>query len=462
MFKKIIIFISVLISASSFLYAENKNAGSDPAWIYKGKFDEGMDFKDGLARIQNGFNERALYGFINESGKLIAPIKYHSATEFENGYARVGLKSGMGLINRDGRIVLQLKYTEAIYADIEDRAIVADKNFIYALVDFSGKEITPFKYQEIKKFSNGLAAVKYQSRYGFIDTSGNEVIPCTYHNAESFSEGLARVQKNGRTGYIDTTGKEVIPLIYDSGERIKDGIIFVTKDNKEGGLDKKGNIIIPFLYTGISDFKEGLARVAIKKNGSKFVFGYINNKGKEIIPPVYDEAAYTFSEGLAYVKQNGLFGYIDRENRVIIPFKYTHALNFTGGLARVKKSADLLRADTAYIDKTGREITDFRYKSAGEFIDGIASVSDGQNYGYIDTNGKEITPMIYDNGSTDFSEGYAFVKNRKECGFIDRSGKLVINIKHKTGCSGRNFKNGFAYLFVDISTSGYIKKPAGK
>ena len=43
-------------------------------------------------------------------------------------------------------------------------------------------------------FSEGLAAVQQDGRYGYIDTDGNWVVEPTYTNAGRFSEGFARVQ----------------------------------------------------------------------------------------------------------------------------------------------------------------------------------------------------------------------------------------------------------------------------
>ena len=57
---------------------------------------------------------------------------------------------------------------------------------------------------------------------------------------------------------------------------------------------------------------------AVKLNGKA---GFINTKGKEVIPFVYDDAD-SFSEGLAPVKNNELWGFINKKNELVIPYKY--------------------------------------------------------------------------------------------------------------------------------------------
>ena len=70
-------------------------------------------------------------------------------------------------------------------------------------------------YDENWRFSEGLAAVEKNGKYGFVDEAGKEVIPLIYDDVFDFSEGLAHVKKNDKHGFVDKTGKIVIPLIYD-------------------------------------------------------------------------------------------------------------------------------------------------------------------------------------------------------------------------------------------------------
>ncbi len=62
---------------------------------------------------------------------------------------------------------------------------------------------------------------------------------------------------------------------------------------------------IPCIYDMIFGFEEGLA--VIKQNGK---WGFINKKGKLEIPCIY-EYVNSFKEGLARVEQDGKRGYIN-------------------------------------------------------------------------------------------------------------------------------------------------------
>jgi hypothetical protein len=90
------------------------------------------------------------------------------------------------------------------------------QNGKYGFVDNTGKEMTPFKYDWVYEFSEGLGRVQLNDKYGFVDKTGKEVIPLEYDFARKFSEGLAAVKLNGKWGFIDKKGKEVIPFIYSN------------------------------------------------------------------------------------------------------------------------------------------------------------------------------------------------------------------------------------------------------
>lgn len=92
----------------------------------------------------------------------------------------------------------------------------------------------------------------------------------------------------------------------------------------------------------------------------------------EYIKPQYEEAEL-FGEGdLAAVKKDGKWGYIDKDNKVVIPFQFDLAYSFSEGYAVVAKSS---RQET-YDEGTEWESTNTYYKM-----------------GFIDKTGK-YTPFI--------------------------------------------------------------------
>ena len=72
------------------------------------------------------------------------------------------------------------------------------------------------------------------------------------------------------------------------------------------------------------------------KKCAKGKWGYKERKtGEMVIPCKYDKA-FDFHNGLAAVKLNEKWGYIDKTGVIAVPFKYDKANFFLEGLAAVK------------------------------------------------------------------------------------------------------------------------------
>lgn len=208
---------------------------------------------------------------------------------------------------------------------------------------------------------------------------------------------------------------------------------------------------LKLLYDYIGDFSEGLA--AVKMNGK---WSFIDKNGREVIPPKYDWVE-DFSEGFARVKLNGKWGFIDKNGREVIPSKYDWVRDFSEGFARVQ-----LNGKWGFVDERGREVIPCKYDEAREFSEGLAAVRINGKWGFIDKSGREVIPCKYD-FVWDFSEGLAWVKMNGKKGLIDKSGREVIPPKYD---SVGDFIEGFAVVqlndkwgFIDKAENWYDKKP---
>ena len=299
-------------------------------------------------------------------------------------------------------LMLILKYDRI--REITGGLIHVELNGKHGYVNIIGKEVIPLKYDYAKVFDEGLASVQLNGKWGYIDKTGKEVIPFkNYENVQSFGEGFAAVKSNGKWGYIDKTGKEVIPLKYDGAVFFTEGFATVQLNGKWGFIDKTGNVVIPLIYDVAHFFKNGRSQVNL--NGKEF---YIDKTGKCVkdcpeSSTTQDNANTTqqtttantanskkydykddFYEGLAKVKLNGKYGYIDRNGKEIIPLKYDDAAIFDlRGLARVK-----LNGKYGFINRTGNEIIPLKYDNADHFFDKVALVTLNGKKFYIDETGK--------------------------------------------------------------------------
>ncbi|MEG0308781.1 MAG: WG repeat-containing protein, partial [Clostridium sp.] len=99
--------------------------------------------------------------------------------------------------------------------------------------------------------------------------------------------------------------------------------------------------------------------------------------------------------GTALVKQNGLWGLIDKTNTVIIPFKYTEATMISEDFIAVKENDKF-----GCINLKGEIVVDFISKkpieiSYGSIKHAIALITDNNKKGFIDLDTGFKSPPIY-------------------------------------------------------------------
>lgn len=167
-----------------------------------GGMETGPVFYEGLAAVQ----KEGKYGYTDRSGKEIIPLQYDWADAFDEGLALVKKGNLFGLVDKQGYEVL-----EPVYEDIRwhsgNGVVLACSEGIWTVRNRRGMQVSPNTFDFIFDFSEGLASVCREGKYGFIDRAGEIKIPLVYDEAYSFSkEGLATVVKNGITFCIDTEG----------------------------------------------------------------------------------------------------------------------------------------------------------------------------------------------------------------------------------------------------------------
>lgn len=301
-------------------------------------------------------------------------------------------------------------------------------------------EIVSPKYGYVGTYSEGMVAVNTEQGgaglWGYVDDSGREVMELQYLMAEPFSDGLALVQAvGGEWGFIDTTGQEVIPFgTYAYARSFSEG--FATVYNKEDScavIDTKGNIVVPFgQYDSINKFSEGLAVV---KKGN--FFGVIDTAGNVVVEPVMVYSTIKpFSEGMAAVETyvDNKWGYIDNTGKEIIAPKYDNALSFSEGFAAVNLGADGNKSggNWGFINMSGEEIISIIYSGysyGGEsFEDGTVAVVASLNANkekvmeIIDTNRNQVASLEQYSLIGKFVDGMAVCQE----GIIDKQGILLV------------------------------------
>jgi len=196
-------------------------------------------------------------------------------------------------------------------------------------------------------------------------------------------------------------------------------------------------------------------------------WGYIDKTGRIIIPFKFDSAD-EFSEGLAAVSIKEKSGYIDETGKFVISPPSLSGFPFSDGMALVVirefEKDHLHMHKLGYINRSGKVVIQrqealdskslhISYKELF-FSEGLVSVEQNDKVGFIDKAGRQVIPPRYDNAQP-FSEGLASVMIKSQYGYIDRSGKMVIPPQFEDAGS---FSEGLALISFNGNQWNYIDK----
>jgi WG containing repeat len=228
-----------------------------------------LPFSEGLAVVE-GKNQK--YGFIDEQGNLVISPKFDAVSSFSDGLAVVeigrGFRSVNSYIDRTGRLILPPNLNFVTKFD-GGRALVSfqgDRGF--SIIDNTGRKIKTFGKYEVmatdscssgKGFSQGRIGVSFRNQpdrflilpsdCGFLDLDGNKVIKAKFDEVKPFSEGLAavRVRDNGirKWGFINLQGEMVIEPKFDEVESFKNGLALVSEPPlvPKGYINQQGQYV---------------------------------------------------------------------------------------------------------------------------------------------------------------------------------------------------------------------------
>lgn len=345
--------------------------------------------------------------------------------------------------------------------------LLLKKNGLFGLMTVDGKMIFPPLYSEISEYSNGLIAVRKDKLWGYLDEEGQVAIPFQFTEAKKFSaKGAAPVKFNhspSSWGLIDRTGKQLNKkLKFDQGyhaisEFSEEGLAIAQHYKTYCLLGEDGQVVNnqfyasihkldlsnTYLMRGLSSYvavnedmdvifrsEKSYDEIYFMSHGMRQVVmddlvGYVDETGREVIPCQY-QLAYEFAEnGLAPVQfDNGLFGYINKQNEAVIAPQFDDASIFESDLAPVSKDGN-----TWFINEKGEDVFGMTFADASHFAGGLSNVTlhTGQT-AFVNTSGQIVfyypseweVEKFTDKDITTFKVG-------DEVGIINKQGDVVVS-----------------------------------
>jgi hypothetical protein len=345
--------------------------------------------------------ENGLWGYINKSGEVVIPARYHSASDFMEGLAAVR------------------------------------QHGLFGFIDSRGEFVIPEQYDFANSFRHGLAKVYLDSKPYFIDRSGKLLFEHQLADIGNFGAHTFNIVTtiSGRQGVIDRSGELLVDTIYQSISEFSGGVAIATGANYHSYdrdedlheiavIDSTGRDVVPFgTYQSISEFSNGYATVEIiqKDDDQELQWGVIDTRGNLLFSALrkhfHPDYNQSFSaEGLAVVKIYDVdtdtttewsssrhydhAGVINTKGEILFEdLNWATITSFQNGRAFVFT----IDEDWYLIDSQGQilhrqpivDILDHWGDTAiPHFQDGKAIVELEEGWGVIDTSGEVIVPPI--------------------------------------------------------------------
>ena len=137
--------------------------------------------------------------------------------------------------------------------------------------------------------------------------------------------------------YISSFSQDLRPVVVQNGVLVYKGeygdmLMYHNQDDVEqhegkwGYVNKKGKLVIPVQYDDANYFSVGLA--CVKKNDK---YGFIDSSGNQIIYYLFDEVrAFDPQCEMALVCRNGKWGWINKYGDYVVKCRYDIACPFSG------------------------------------------------------------------------------------------------------------------------------------
>ena len=335
----------------------------------------------------------------------------------------------------------------------------------YGFINKKGEKVIPAIFYSATDFNNGLSAVSIKGKYGYINKHGKIIVDIKYNKTFPFSDGLGLIKDkiNDKTIYtfIDKNGKTVLKLDkYIKVKPFSNGMSAVATEHASllgndieevsttyGFINKKGKIIIPpnKNYLNTTDFVNDVCIINLSdKNNYRLI-----NKNGEIIVDFYSNCKPLINNGRIKISdKNNRVGYLNYSGKLVIPYVFADGKKFSEGYAPVL--IDKYFVENFLLDKNGNLISD---RFGNNFIDYFSELTENQKvYVYINKQGKFDIGVF--NKASNFSEGLAAVRINNDIGYINTSGNFVIEPKYYWA---GEFKQGLAVVNYNDSV-GVIDK----
>ena len=431
------------------------------------------DFHYGMAvaqkKLPNG-EPGEYWGVVDEEGKVRIAFKYRSLSYEDNLNDEDNLyvcrtDRGYGFVSTSSGEILPTTYSDLTYVDGERWSVRRNGKMGIVKVgeangSFRVETIVPCEYDQVQAGDGDeYYVVTNGSLHGLLDWDGKTIIACVYDDVDlNKCVGFCSVKRNGLKGLMSKTGEELVPCAFDDCGVIDELFLWTRKDNTYGIYSSEGEKVQPCKFSSF--------------------FIYEGKKKKEVLLSDFAQLDRRQHPDL-YAVVSGKVGTLDSKKFTTkLPCAYDYLSDFatrmkiTNGV-RTEQRLAVCRLNGKYgiVNSEGKQIQPMAFDELRKDVSDPSSkelpdmgsardlhVRIGDKWGILTADGEQLAEVKFDSVGV-FHDGLAVVKAAERYGYIDRSGAIVIPIQWM---AAYDFSEGLAALRVDkkhfqfINTAGTV------
>lgn len=267
------------------------------------------------------------YTILNSHGKAIFPTQYDEIRQ-HNDYYILENSSGTDCLFNSGELVkgILVDYYVAPFLHQENGQTKKYYDFkkgdLWGIIDGDGRIHIPALYQEHLRFvyncNENLSlclVANYKGKRGIINFKNEIVLPFKYNRImETEIRNIFEIETTKGLQLFNLQSKRIITPSYYENCTSDTNYIYLSKAHFKTPFDpQKEQIILPWEYSTVYNIP-GSHNFAVKKDG---LFGVVNSENKVLVPFIYEDMISTNRPNMLVIAKNNQCGIIDINNKLL-------------------------------------------------------------------------------------------------------------------------------------------------
>jgi len=260
--------------------------------------------------------EEGKYGVIGYSNSMVLQALYDDVSKIHGNDIYLVTKEGKKqLVKKDGTLILDTGFDDVkSVLKTEDNGIIYQKDNKYGVMKLTGEVLIENIYEDLKEAKNGIFIAKKDGKTGIIDLEKNQKVEFKYNT----------IQYNEKADIYITEDEQYQNDILDNTFGVRQTGILIDIDDEKGffeirqeGESKYYNF--KFEEKKVNDIYASNTLFLSKKDGK---YGFVDKDNKVVVDYQYDDATQQNEYGYAAVKRDGKWGCVDNKGNVVIEPTY--------------------------------------------------------------------------------------------------------------------------------------------